>query len=597
MTDFKTISLGEIRPDPNQPRRFYDETAMQELTDSVREKGILQPILIRPNGHGYLIVCGERRFRAATAAQLKDIPAVIRDLSNDEALELQIIENLQRKDVHPMEEAVAFKSLLDQREMTVHEISRRVGKNEFYVRQRLHLNQLIPSWQKAFHSGCITLTAALKVCALAEKDQKALYDGSLDNEDVKSGRKIELSEWKLREFSGDLSRAAFSLEDPTLDKKMGPCTTCRFNSAVASLFPEDVKKPQCGNTSCYKHKTDVQFDRNRSVAEEEPGVLFISRSYSVDKKVSEQFQKAGHSVLTRYDFSDSIDPDDQPDWDDFDADDYDSEKERKEDYDRQVKIYEKRVADQQKKIAAGKLQKAFVVDGNDRGQFVYIELDKKGDQKTARKAVESGEPTTEDVDTEIARIKDREKRTSELDDYKVWSNIFPLFDPRKHAENRDGEFTDPESEAIVCSIYNKLDYQARDLFKKTFKLKEARNSNSYNNAIQPGKTGAATIRQMIRFFFLSVLPEKDQSRGCTSDAKVCLKLATEYFPTELGKAQTDQSDIASRRKVKVAKRIADLQAKKKELAADIKKAAPVKKKNSADIKTSSAPTPRKVKAN
>jgi ParB family chromosome partitioning protein len=110
MTDFKTILLDDIHPDPNQPRKYYDALAMEELTQSVKEKGVLQPVLIRPNGNGYILVCGERRYRASKEAGLTDIPAVIRQLTDDEALELQIIENLQRKDVNPMEEGTAFQN-------------------------------------------------------------------------------------------------------------------------------------------------------------------------------------------------------------------------------------------------------------------------------------------------------------------------------------------------------------------------------------------------------------------------------------------------------------------------------------------------------
>lgn len=99
-TEFKNVPLKSIKADPNQPRHFYDEAAMEELTASVREKGILQPILLRPSGKTYMIVCGERRYRAALSvnAAFKDrneIPAIIRELTDEEALELQIIENLQ----------------------------------------------------------------------------------------------------------------------------------------------------------------------------------------------------------------------------------------------------------------------------------------------------------------------------------------------------------------------------------------------------------------------------------------------------------------------------------------------------------------------
>lgn len=129
---FQQIPLKDITPDPNQPRKFYDEQSMQDLTDSVRESGVLQPILVRKKakGKGYLLVCGERRYRASVAVQTAfktrdTIPAVIRELSDEEALQLQIVENLQRKDVHPMEEAVGFKSFIEGKNWSFEEIAKR----------------------------------------------------------------------------------------------------------------------------------------------------------------------------------------------------------------------------------------------------------------------------------------------------------------------------------------------------------------------------------------------------------------------------------------------------------------------------------------
>ena len=109
LVQFLTIEISRIIPDPDQPRRFFDETALQELTESVKVNGVIQPIMLRPNGDvGYMVVCGERRYRASIAAGLTELPAVVRAFPHEQALELQLIENLQRKDVHPMEEAVAF---------------------------------------------------------------------------------------------------------------------------------------------------------------------------------------------------------------------------------------------------------------------------------------------------------------------------------------------------------------------------------------------------------------------------------------------------------------------------------------------------------
>lgn len=146
----QVIPLDDIEVDHNQPRKVFDDFAMEELTSSILKKGVLQPILVRPFGNKYKLVSGERRYRASRSVQAaiktrNTIPAMIVEMDDTEALEAQIVENLQRKDVNPMEEAVAFKQL--QEKYSHQEIGLKVGKSEKYVAQRISLNGLIEDFQ------------------------------------------------------------------------------------------------------------------------------------------------------------------------------------------------------------------------------------------------------------------------------------------------------------------------------------------------------------------------------------------------------------------------------------------------------------------
>ncbi len=127
VSELRTIKLSEISPDPNQPRRAFDELALEELASSIREHGILQPIVVTPRGGGYQIVAGERRYRAAEKAGLGKIPALVRTLSDQHKLELSLIENLQRRDLNAMETATAYLKLRDQFNLTLEQIGQRVG--------------------------------------------------------------------------------------------------------------------------------------------------------------------------------------------------------------------------------------------------------------------------------------------------------------------------------------------------------------------------------------------------------------------------------------------------------------------------------------
>ena len=135
-----TLKIGEIEPNRGQPRHDFDETALAELADSIREHGVLQPLLVRPMPNGkYQIVAGERRWRASRMAGLTELPVIIRDLDEAAAMEVALIENLQRSDLNPMEEAMGYQELMQQHGYTQEQVAKRVGKSRPAVANALRL--------------------------------------------------------------------------------------------------------------------------------------------------------------------------------------------------------------------------------------------------------------------------------------------------------------------------------------------------------------------------------------------------------------------------------------------------------------------------
>jgi ParB family transcriptional regulator, chromosome partitioning protein len=154
VSDLRHIKLSEITADPDQPRRHFDEAALEEMAMSVREHGILQPIVVTPKNGGYQIVAGERRYRAAKLAGLDKIPALVRTLSNQHKLELSLIENLQRRDLNVLETATAYLKLRDQFNLTLDEIGQRVGgKSVSTISNTLRLLRLPESVRQALADG------------------------------------------------------------------------------------------------------------------------------------------------------------------------------------------------------------------------------------------------------------------------------------------------------------------------------------------------------------------------------------------------------------------------------------------------------------
>lgn len=150
VSDLRTIKISQIMPDPDQPRRHFDETGINELAQSIAQHGILQPLVVTPDGGGYQIVAGERRWRAAKQAGLDKVPAIVRTLSGQHKLELSLIENLQRRDLNVMETATAYLKLRDQFNLTLEQIGERVGgKSVSAISNTLRLLRLPDSVRQA----------------------------------------------------------------------------------------------------------------------------------------------------------------------------------------------------------------------------------------------------------------------------------------------------------------------------------------------------------------------------------------------------------------------------------------------------------------
>ena len=173
-TPYKLLPLHKIEPNPTQPRQDFDEEALQALADSIGEHGIIQPLTVRemPNGY-YQIIAGERRWRAARIAGLSEVPAVVMEADDKKTMELALIENLQRQDLNPVEEALGYRSLLENYGMTQEEASARVGKSRSAVANALRLLNLCPDVLEKVRSGELSAGHARAVLSLkTEKLQK-----------------------------------------------------------------------------------------------------------------------------------------------------------------------------------------------------------------------------------------------------------------------------------------------------------------------------------------------------------------------------------------------------------------------------------------
>ncbi|RSD22292.1 ParB/RepB/Spo0J family partition protein [Mesobacillus subterraneus] len=165
------ISIKEIRPNPYQPRKVFQPEAIEELKLSIQEHGILQPIIVRKTIKGYEIVVGERRFRAAKAAKLETVPAVVRELNEQQMMELAVLENLQREDLNPIEEGIAYQTLMEKLKLTQEELAKRLGKSRPHLANHIRLLSLPPKIQELISDGKISMGHGRALLGLRKKDK------------------------------------------------------------------------------------------------------------------------------------------------------------------------------------------------------------------------------------------------------------------------------------------------------------------------------------------------------------------------------------------------------------------------------------------
>jgi hypothetical protein len=307
----QTIALDLIAPNPLNPRKHFEKGPLAELAESIKVHGVRQPILVRPSGKAFQLVVGERRWRASKLAGKADIPAIVDpQLDDRQALEIMVIENLQREDVHPLDEALGYQVLMESRcmqcqadpgyhkpscprvgetvqEVSAESIAAKVGKSVSYVYQRLKLLALIPAAREGFQTGRITAGHAVLIARLMPADQvKALgacfsiYSDALkefkdhdpqnlqfgmivaEEEDFPHGLMPEkaLRDWIQENVNLRLKDVPWDLEDAKLVSAAGPCTTClKRSTSNPALFAELAVKGEdtCFDAACYKAKRDA----------------------------------------------------------------------------------------------------------------------------------------------------------------------------------------------------------------------------------------------------------------------------------------------------------------------------------------------------
>ncbi|WP_018663485.1 ParB/RepB/Spo0J family partition protein [Heyndrickxia acidiproducens] len=196
------VKIKELRPNPYQPRKVFEPEALNELKESIIQHGILQPLIVRKSIKGYEIIVGERRFRAAKAAKLTTVPVVVRNLSDQQMMELAVLENLQREDLTPIEEANAYQFLLEKLEMTQEELAKRLGKSRPYIANHLRILSLPAAIKDLMSNGKLSMGHGRTLLGLENKEKMQ----ELADKTIAEGLSVRQLEKLVQSINQNVSR-------------------------------------------------------------------------------------------------------------------------------------------------------------------------------------------------------------------------------------------------------------------------------------------------------------------------------------------------------------------------------------------------------
>lgn len=305
------LDIARVVRNPDNPRKRFKQSALEDLAASIKRHGVLQPILCRPTLIGdvehWQIVAGERRWTASRMAEQPQVPAIVREMTDAEAMEVTVIENAQREDLHPLEEAEGFEALLriyghgEANKASADDLAAKIGKSRTHIYNRLKLLQLIPDLREAFFNDEFNATVAQQLARLPAKLQPKAYAALrkiTTNGDQVNVR--ESSKLLRQQFHTRMDKAVFPIKDATLVPSAGACTTCpRMSGNEPDLFGDEPDNV-CTDPDCFQSKL-LAFNERIKAQAREAGLAVIE---GADANALLRFGKASDDLGGDYVYMD-----------------------------------------------------------------------------------------------------------------------------------------------------------------------------------------------------------------------------------------------------------------------------------------------------
>lgn len=537
-----SVALADIQPSNYNPRKNFDEKSLVELADSIRQQGVLQAIGVRPIAENrFEIVFGERRYRASQIAGLEEIPAVILDISDETAEEMAVTENLQRKDVTPIEEANAYQKLIESGRHDVQSLAVQFGKNESYIRTRLKFVSLIPEIAQLLEQDELTISVATEICRYGEDIQHDIYEKHLKEGVLyNSWRGMKASEVAKnieRSYTTDLKRYFF-------DKTV--CLSCPHNTNNMMLFCEEGSCGNCANRKCLEEmNASYLAEKAVQLMEQLPFALLCRDFYGCNEKVVEQLVASGFEVEKL-----SVRPADYPEEPEApDMEDYENAEEYAEaykEYEKELSEYKEECEDVNRRSEAGEIT-LYVTIGHNDISLCYVE--------NAEVQAVAGE-AKDAVVSPIEKLEKQDKRNKEIAQEKTVEDTKKQILEVDMTETKFGADEDRMIYFFMLPFLRREHFEAMGIETKEtyYYLKDEDKMNIIANL-------TAKQKAIIRRDFL--ISNFKNASGSNATASLLLDFAKKHMPDQLAGIQNGHNEVYEKRHLRIEEKIAVLSVQEK----------------------------------
>ncbi|UOE51313.1 ParB/RepB/Spo0J family partition protein [Mucilaginibacter sp. SMC90] len=557
------IAVKQLHFSPLNYRKLYSQSDLDSFAIELAVHGIISPLTVRKSTkEGYELVVGERRLRAARIAKISEVPVVVKEYTDEQVIEIQLAENMQREDPHPLHEAQHI-ALLQSTGKTIDEIALRLGKSKAFIYNRIRLSQLIAPMQEVFINDKIGIQDALEIATLATESQQEFFDEYCsdwqNNKSVIGNVRYFVSKFKY-----DLKNAPFNVRNKSLVPDMGACTGCPFNSAtIKTLFPELAKEAVCNNKACFKNKCLAQAEINirKVIKEVQPDALLKTANIPADYQIiiDSLPETAGLPEYSYYDIKRFFKPEMPQEGTYTLTTDKGKTKFDKKGYNAALQEYNDNLAAYEEAYQNSENLKGLYVSFRET-QIVLFNPAKQNDYnqtkvtaKEVQEAIKAGTVTPELLEAEIERITTKEKRSKEIDLDKIQLQVHGLFKSSLFEMPTEQVLTAADLTGARLLVYQSLDY----LVKRNadaFLLGEQEYSKEALYAALQNMT-----EQQFCYLIRLAVAAKSESQYPGNVTGYCLYQMASEAGTDVQTVEAEQAAKASEREAKINPRIEDLQ--------------------------------------